>query len=128
MDEYGVKAKNVEMFHNVTGSAMKGAGWLFGCDWLELLGTVAELKTADAMEGPDLDDYKKELAKIREDAIARYLTDHTIQPGELYEGLGALSVEKKMTGILLKLTIGGWTFDFRWDGLTAGTPRPGKHK
>ena len=53
------------------------------------------------MEGPDLDDYKKELAKIREDAIARYLTDHTIQPGELYEGLGAL---------------------------TAGTSRPGKHK
>ena len=80
---------------------MKGAGWLFGCDWLELLGTVAELKTADAMEGPDSDDYKNELTKIREDAIARYLTDHTIQPGELYEGLGAL---------------------------TAGTSRPGKHK
>lgn len=53
-----------------------------------------------AFEGPSADDYKKELAKIREVAFARYLTDHTIQPGELYEGLGAL---------------------------TAGTPRPGKH-
>ena len=101
VDEYEAKAKNVEMFHNVTGSAMKGAGWLFGCDWLELLGSLEELNTLTAFEGPSAEDYEKELAKIREDAIARYLTDHTIQPGELYEGLGAL---------------------------TAGTSRPGKHK
>ena len=43
---------------------------------------MAELKTADAMEGPDSDDYKNELTKIREDAIARYLTAGTPRPGK----------------------------------------------